>query len=143
MPTNLSLKALRTASPRNEPDFDASLERYEALRAQITASPPSAARRPVRPVRRRRLIRVSATAAAAAVLAGVIVSLSLGGASPQSAYATARRALAATSATHSGTMTLTATGPVPSCGRCTRRGGTASGSRLPAVPCTCSGETGS
>jgi hypothetical protein len=110
MPTNLSLKALRDASPQNQPDFDRSLERYEALRAQITATPHSAPQRSARPGRRRRLIRLSATAAAAAVVAGVIFSLSLDGASPQSAYATARKALAATSAANSGTMTVTATG---------------------------------
>lgn len=110
MPTNLSLKALRDASPQNQPDFDALLERYEALGAQITATPHTAPRRSARRGRRRRLIRLSATAAAAAVVAGVILSLSLGGASPQSAYATARKALAATSAANSGTMTVTATG---------------------------------
>ena len=38
--TTPSLKALRDASPRNQPDFDALLERYEQLGSQITSTPP-------------------------------------------------------------------------------------------------------
>jgi hypothetical protein len=71
--------------------------------------PVAAPRRP--PVAgRRRVVGISAAAAAAAVaLAGVLVGLTLSAASPQSAYAEARKAIAATSAgaVHSGRLTLT------------------------------------
>ena len=59
---------------------------------------------------RRRVVRISAVAAAAALgLAGVLVGLTLSAASPQSAYAEARKAIAATSvgAVRSGRLTLT------------------------------------
>jgi hypothetical protein len=58
---------------------------------------------------RRRVVRISAAAAAAALgLAGVLVGLTLSAASPQSAYAEARKAIAATSAgaIRSGRLTL-------------------------------------
>jgi hypothetical protein len=104
--TDPSLKALRDTSPRNQPDFDRSLDRYEGLRAQITSTPPGTDRSR-RPAHRRRLISLSAGFAAAVAIAAVFASLTLGGASPSSAYATARKALAATSASRSGTMRLT------------------------------------
>jgi hypothetical protein len=64
--------------------------------------------------RRRRLIALSAGAATALSLAGLLVALTLSGAAPESAYAAARKAVAATSAgaLDSGTMTLTSTGPI-------------------------------
>ena len=49
MSTTPSLKALRDASPRNQPDFDALLERYEQLGSQITSTPPVPAGRSRRP----------------------------------------------------------------------------------------------
>jgi hypothetical protein len=107
---NSSLKALRGASPRNQPDFDAFLGHYDGLKSRITATPPGSAGRSQRPAHRRRLISLSAAFAAAAVLAAVAGGLTLGGASPPSAYAAAHKALAATSAQRSGTMTLTVNG---------------------------------
>jgi hypothetical protein len=64
--------------------------------------------------RRRRLIALSAGAAATLSLAALLVALTLSGAAPESAYAAARKAVAATSAgtLDSGTMTLTSTGPI-------------------------------
>jgi len=108
--TTPSLKALHDASPRHQPEFDALLERYEQLGTQITSSPPDSAGGPRRPAHRRRLISLSLGFAAAATLAVVLGGLTLGGESPQSAYAAAHKALAATSAQRSGTMTLTVNG---------------------------------
>jgi hypothetical protein len=108
--TDSSLKALRGASPRNQSDFDASLERYEGLSAEITATPPGSAGRSRRPAHSRGLISLSAAFAAAAAIAAIAGGLTLGGASPPSAYAAAHKALAATSAQRSGTMTLTVNG---------------------------------
>jgi hypothetical protein len=110
MPTGRSLRALREVNPRNQPGFEQSLARYEALRTQITATPVAAPRRPPRPGRRPRLIGLSAVAAALS-LAAVLTGLLLTTASPENAYATASKAVAATSAgaLRSGTMTLTVT----------------------------------
>ena len=110
MSTTPSLNALHDASPRNQPEFDALLERYEQLGTQITSSPPD----PSGPVAAPRapspadqpLPRLRSCAALAVVVGG----LTLGGESPQSAYAAAHKALAATSAQRSGTMTLTVNG---------------------------------
>ena len=110
MPTGRSLRALREASPRNQPGFEQSLARYEALRTQITATPVTGPRKPPRPGRHPRLIGLSAVAAAlcaAAALTGLLLTTT----SPENAYAAARKAVAATSAgaLRSGTMTLTVT----------------------------------
>lgn len=110
MPMNPSLKALREARPCNQPGFDNSIERYEALRMQIAATPFAAPRRLPQLTARRRLIGLSAAGAALA-LAAVLVVLLLTAASPESAYAEATKAVAATSADalDSGTMTLRVT----------------------------------
>jgi hypothetical protein len=104
MPADRSLQALREASPRSQPGFDEWIERFDAVRDQITAVPvvvrkPGAARR-------RRLIGVSAVAAAVS-LAAAVAGLVLSAAAPQSAYAAARQAVAATAAAASGTVTMT------------------------------------
>ena len=109
MSTTSSLNALHEARPRNQPEFDALLERYEELSTQITSSPPDSAGRSPRPPHRRRLISLSLGFAVAA-LAVVVGGLTVGSESPQSAYAAAHRALAATSAQRSGTMTVTVNG---------------------------------
>ena len=109
MSTSPSLKALHDASPRNQPDFDALLVRYEELPTRITSSPLDSAGRSGPPPHRRRLIGLSVGSAVAA-LAVVLGALTLGGGSPQSAYAAAHEALAATSAQRSGTMTVTVNG---------------------------------
>jgi len=106
-----SLRALRDARPRSRPGFETSIRRYDALRAQITATPPPPRRTPPRRSRRSRLIGLSAAAAAALSAAGVIVALTASATSPPSAFAAARQALAATAGAVSGTMTMTATGP--------------------------------
>jgi len=110
MPTNLSLRALREENPRNQPGFDQSIERYDALRMQIAATPSAAPRRLQQLAGRRRLIGLSA-AGAALSLAAVLAGLLLTAASPESAYAEAANAVAATSADtlDSGTMTLEVT----------------------------------
>jgi hypothetical protein len=110
MPTDNSLRALREISPRHQPGFEKSLARYEALRTHITATPAAGSRKLLPPARRARLIGLSAAAATLAV-AAVITGLLLATASLESAYAAARKALAATSAAalHSGTMSLTVT----------------------------------
>ena len=110
MPTDHSLRALREASPRNRRGFDPSSGRYDALKAEIVGSPPETRERSQRPERRRRMIGYAVGVGAIAVVAAVIGSLTLGGASPQSAYAAAHKALVATSAQRSGTMTLTVNG---------------------------------
>lgn len=107
MPANSSLRALREANPRKQPGFDQSIEHYEALRTQIAATPVSAPRRLPQLSGRRRLIGLSAAGgaiAAAAALAGLLLTAT----SPPSAYAAAKDAIAATTATalDSGTMTL-------------------------------------
>jgi hypothetical protein len=106
MPTDVSLKALREANPLHQPGFAESIEGYDALRTQIVSTPVAAPSRPPQLTARRRLIGLSA--AAAVSLAGVLVALTLSAASPRSAYAAARKAVAATSAgaVDSGTMTL-------------------------------------
>ncbi len=106
MPTNPSITALRESSPRNRPEFGELVAGCEELASQITATPPGS---PPRPARSRRWIGVAAVTAAAA-LAVVAGGITLGGASPQSAYAAAHKALAATSAQRSGTKTLTVNG---------------------------------
>jgi hypothetical protein len=103
MPADRTLQALREASPRSQPGFDEWIERFDALGDQIMAAPvvvrgPGAARR--------RLIGVSAVAAAVS-LAAAVAGLVLSAAAPQSAYAAARQAVAATAAAASGTMTMT------------------------------------
>jgi hypothetical protein len=110
MPTDPSLTALRESSPRNRPDFDELLAGCEELATQITATPRSSSEpAPRRPARRRRWIGVAALTAGAA-LAAIAAGVTLGGASPQNAYAAAHNALAATSAQRSGTKTLTVNG---------------------------------
>jgi hypothetical protein len=108
MPTDPSLRALRNANPRTQPGFAESIERYNALGTQIATTPIAAPRRPHLGTRRR-LIALSASAAAALSLAAALVALTLSAASPEGAYAAARKAVAATSAgaVDSGTMTMT------------------------------------
>lgn len=110
MPTGRSLRALREVNPRNQPGFEPSLARYETLRTQITATPAAAPRRLPHPGRGPRLFGLSAVAAALS-LAAMLTGLLLTAASPENAYAAARKAVAATSAgsLRSGTMTLTVT----------------------------------
>jgi hypothetical protein len=95
-----SLKALRRVSPSSRPGFDESIEEYDELRMQIASTaypaPRSSAARQL--VQKRRLIGFSAVGAllsTAAVLAAVALFT---GSSPQSAYAAANAAVAATSA---------------------------------------------
>jgi len=107
VPTSPSLKELRDANPRNRPDFDEFLESCEELSTQIASTPPGPGGWSRRPAHRRRLISLSAGLTAAVAIAAVVGSLTLGGASPPSAYAAAHEALAATSAQPSGTMALT------------------------------------
>ena len=106
-----SLRTLRDARPRTRPGFETSIERYDALRAQITATPPPPQRTARRRSRRTRLIGFSAAAVAACSVAGVIVALTASATSPPSALAAARQALTATVGAGSGTMTMTATAP--------------------------------
>jgi hypothetical protein len=101
------LTALRDASPRNQPEFDESIARYDALRRQITATPAPSHRPGRHLAARRRLIGLSMAAAAVASLVAVTVALTVSASSPASALAAARRALAATAAATSGTMTVT------------------------------------
>jgi hypothetical protein len=107
MRTDTSLHALRDASPRNQPGFDDWIDSFDSLRTQIPATPAPARRpRPKPKSRHRRAAGLGITAAAVAVI-GVVVSLALTAASPPGADAAARRALAATAAAPSGTMTTT------------------------------------
>jgi hypothetical protein len=109
VPTNPSITELRESSPRNQPGFDELLARCEQLGAQITTTPPRPRPPAPLPARRRPWV-VSAAVTAVAALTAIAASLMLGGASTQSAYAAAHKALAATSAQHSGTKTLTVNG---------------------------------
>jgi hypothetical protein len=113
MPTDYSLYALREANPLNQPGFDESIEHYNALRIRIAADPVTAPRRLSHLAGRPRLIALSAAAAAALSLAGVLIAVTLS-AAPASAYAAAKKAIAASSAgaLDSGTMTLTSRGPI-------------------------------
>jgi hypothetical protein len=106
MSRDLTLTALRDASPRRQPEFTESPASYHALRDRIIATPVPADR-PAPRVVSRRLIGLSVVAAAVGVLACVAVVLTLSASSPASALAAARRALDATFAATSGTMTVT------------------------------------
>lgn len=110
MRTDVTLRALRDASPRRQPGFEESIAHYDALRVQITATPLPAQRRLPQHSVRRRMVGLSAAVAATLTLAGVIIGLTVSATSPLSAYAAAKQALAATAAAASGTMTMTTTG---------------------------------
>jgi hypothetical protein len=106
MPTDASLRALRAANPRSQPGFDEWIERCQALPAQITGASPASPRAPRQLAQRRCVIGISAAAAAVIVAAAaVLVGLAVTGASPGNAYASAKKALAATAAAGSGTIT--------------------------------------
>jgi hypothetical protein len=106
MRTDTSLHALREASPRNQLGFDDWIDSFDSLRTQIPATPvPTQRPLPKPDSRHRRVIGVAVTVAAAVGVVGVVVGLTLTAASPPSADAAARRALAATAAAPSGTMT--------------------------------------
>jgi hypothetical protein len=108
MLTDTSLHALRDASPRNQPGFDDWIDSFDSLRTQIPATPVSAQRPlPTPDSRHRRVVGLAVTVAAAVAVVGVVVGLALTAASPPSADAAAGRALAATAAAPSGTMTTT------------------------------------
>jgi hypothetical protein len=106
--TDTSLHALREASPRNQPGFDEWIDSFDSLRMQIPATPVPAQRPLPKPgSRQRRVVGLAVTVATAVAVVGVVVGLALTAASPPSADAAARRALAATAAAPSGTMTTT------------------------------------
>jgi hypothetical protein len=108
MRTDTSLHALRDASPRNQPGFDDWIDSFDSLRTQIPATPVPARRPLPKPdSRHRRAVGLGVTVAAAVAVIGVVVGLALTAASPPGAEAAARRALAATAAAPSGTMTTT------------------------------------
>jgi hypothetical protein len=108
MRTDTSLHALREASPRNQPGFDDWIDSLDSLRTQIPATPVPAQRPLPKPdSRHRRVVGLAVTVAAAVAVVSVVVGLALTAASPPSADAAARRALAATAAAPSGTMTTT------------------------------------
>lgn len=108
MRTDTSLYALREASPRNQPGFDDWIDSFDSLRTQIPATPVPAQRPLPKPDSRHgRVVGLAVTAAAAVAVVGVVVGFALTAASPPSADAAARRALAATAAAPSGTMTTT------------------------------------
>jgi hypothetical protein len=108
MRTDTSLHALRDASPRNQPGFDDWIDSFDSLRTQIPATPVPARRPLPKPKsRHRRAVGLGVTVAAAVAVIGVVVGLALTAASPPGAEAAARRALAATAAAPSGTMTTT------------------------------------
>ena len=108
MRTDTSLHALRDASPRNQPGFDDWIDSFDALRTQIPATPVPAQRPLPKPYsRHRRVVGLAVTVVAAVAVVGAVVGLALTAASPPSADAAARRALAATAAAPSGTMTTT------------------------------------
>jgi hypothetical protein len=108
MHTDTSLHALRDASPRNQPGFDDWIESFDSLRTQIPATAVPARRPLPKPdSRHRRAVGLGVTVAAAVAVLGVVVGLVLTAASPPGADAAARRALAATAAAPSGTMTTT------------------------------------
>jgi len=108
MRTDTSLDALRDASPRNQPGFDDWIDSFDSLRTQIPATPVPARRPLPKPeFRHRRAVGLGVTVAAAVAVIAVVVGLTLTAASPPGAEAAARRALAATAAAPSGTMTTT------------------------------------
>jgi hypothetical protein len=108
MRTDTSLHALRDASPRKQPGFDDWIDSFDSLRTQIPATPVPARRPLPKPKsRHRRGAGLGVTVAAAVAVIGVVVGLALTAASPPGAEAAARRALAATAAAPSGTMTTT------------------------------------
>jgi hypothetical protein len=107
MPTDTTLEALRDVGPRNQPGFVEWIQGLDALRTQITATPVPARRRLPQVAARRGMIRLSAAAAAVMATVATVVGLTLSATSPVNAYAAAKKALAATSAAVSGTMTQT------------------------------------
>ena len=108
MRTDTSLHALRDASPRNQPGFGDWIDSFDSLGTQISATPVPARRPLPKPKsRRRRAAGVGVTVVAVVAVIGVVVGFALTAASPPGADAAARRALAATAAAPSGTMTTT------------------------------------
>jgi hypothetical protein len=103
----------RFVATEDDSDWQDVLRRAKGGRrfmVQWGAGIPPLSRRPPWVAQRRRLVGLSA-AAAVVIATGVVVGLMLTTASPQNAYAAAKRAVAATSAgaLDSGTMTLTST----------------------------------
>ncbi len=108
MRTDSSLHALRDASPRNQPGFDEWIDGFDSLRTQIPATPVPEQRPVPKPdSRHRRVVGLAVTVATAVAVVGVVGGLALTADSPPSANAAAQRALAATAAAPSGTMTTT------------------------------------
>jgi hypothetical protein len=108
MRTDTSLHALRDASPRSQPGFDDWIDSFDSLMTQIPATAVPARRPLTKPKsRHRRTVGLGVTVAAAVAVIGVVVGLALTAASPPGAEAAARRALTATAAARSGTMTTT------------------------------------
>jgi hypothetical protein len=108
MQTDTTLHALRDASPENQPGFDEWIAGLDSLRTQIPQTPvPARGALPKPDSRHRRVVGLGVSVAAAVAVVAVVVGLGLTAASPQGADAAARRALAATAAAPSGTMTTT------------------------------------
>jgi hypothetical protein len=105
MSTDTSFRALRAANPRHQPGFDDWIDRLDVLTTQITATPVPAllGRRPRLNVRRRAI----GLSVAAALAAAGVVGLTATTTSTPSAYAAAKKALVATTAASSGTITGT------------------------------------
>ena len=105
MPTDTTLQFLRGAGPRSEADFDEWIDSLDGLRTQISSTP-IPVRRPLPKLgSRRRTLRLSLAAAALATAFAVAVGLTLTASAPPAADAAAKKALAATAAADSGTMT--------------------------------------
>jgi hypothetical protein len=105
MPTDRSLRLLREAGPRSETGFDEWIDSLDGLKTQISSTPVHAARRLPRLDSRRRAVGLSLAAGVLVAAVAVAVGLTLTAASPPSAYAAAKKALAATAAADSGTIT--------------------------------------
>lgn len=105
MPTDTTLQLLRDAGPSSEPDFDEWIDALDGLRREIRSTPVPVGRERPRLDSRRRAVGFSLAAGVLTAAIAVAVGLTLTAAAPPSAYAAARKALAATTAASSGTMT--------------------------------------
>jgi hypothetical protein len=108
MSTDPAFRLLRQVGPRSDADFDEWIDSLDGLRTRITSTPVPVRQRPSRiPIRERRTVGLSLAAGAVAAAVAVAVGLATTAASPPSAYAAAKKALAATAAANSGTISIT------------------------------------
>jgi hypothetical protein len=105
MGRDIALQQLHDASPRREAEFDAWIDSLEVVRKAIRTTGTPARRRVPKSNSQRHRVGLSLAAGVLGVAIAVAVGLTLTATTPPSAYAAARKAIAATAAASSGTIT--------------------------------------